>query len=79
LPRHALHAAGISFEHPLTDKKVEFNSPLPEDLQSFLNGEPVVLPGDEIISIADFDEELSDTAPLTGFDDVSVEINQINP
>jgi 23S rRNA pseudouridine1911/1915/1917 synthase len=35
LPRHALHAAGIRFEHPLTGKMVEFNSGLPEDLTAF--------------------------------------------
>ena len=37
LPRHALHAAGIRFVHPLTGKAVEFQSPLPKDLQTFLN------------------------------------------
>jgi 23S rRNA pseudouridine1911/1915/1917 synthase len=36
LPRHALHAAGIRFEHPLTQKMVEFSSGLPEDLTAFL-------------------------------------------
>lgn len=36
LPRHALHAAGIRFEHPLTGKSVEFKSELPADLQAFL-------------------------------------------
>jgi 23S rRNA pseudouridine1911/1915/1917 synthase len=35
LPRHALHAAGIRFEHPLTGKMVEFSSGLPEDLTAF--------------------------------------------
>ncbi len=35
-PRHALHAAGIRFEHPLTQKMVEFDSPLPADLREFL-------------------------------------------
>ena len=37
LPRHALHAAGIRFEHPLTRKMVEFRSELPQDLRAFLN------------------------------------------
>lgn len=36
LPRHALHASWIRFIHPLTGLKMEFNAPLPEDLQSFL-------------------------------------------
>lgn len=36
LPRHALHAAGIRFRHPLTGKMLEFNSPLPEELMLFL-------------------------------------------
>ena len=35
-PRHALHAAGLSFEHPLTGKRMEFESPLPQDLRDFL-------------------------------------------
>lgn len=37
LPRHALHAAGIRFEHPITGQMIEFNSELPEDLQRFLD------------------------------------------
>jgi 23S rRNA pseudouridine1911/1915/1917 synthase len=36
LPRHALHAAGIRFEHPLTGKMVDFTCELPPDLQAFL-------------------------------------------
>jgi 23S rRNA pseudouridine1911/1915/1917 synthase len=38
LPRHALHAAEIRFDHPVTGKQVHFRSPLPEDLQAFLDG-----------------------------------------
>lgn len=34
--RHALHAAGIRFEHPVTGKMMEFSSDLPGDLVSFL-------------------------------------------
>lgn len=34
--RHALHAAGIRFEHPVTKKQMEFASPFPQDLQNFL-------------------------------------------
>jgi 23S rRNA pseudouridine1911/1915/1917 synthase len=35
LPRHALHAAKISFEHPGTGLPVTFESPLPKDLADF--------------------------------------------
>jgi 23S rRNA pseudouridine1911/1915/1917 synthase len=38
LPRHALHAARISFQHPGTREPVTFESPLPEDLQAFRDG-----------------------------------------
>lgn len=37
LPRHALHAAGIHFTHPLTGQVVEFNSELPAELREFLD------------------------------------------
>ncbi len=36
LPRHALHAAEICFIHPVSEKKVCFSAPLPEDLKNFL-------------------------------------------
>lgn len=36
IPRHALHAAGIRFIHPLTRLPVEYESPLPDDLAKFL-------------------------------------------
>jgi 23S rRNA pseudouridine1911/1915/1917 synthase len=36
LPRHALHAAGLRFLHPLTGEPVELHSPLPDDLQAFM-------------------------------------------
>jgi 23S rRNA pseudouridine1911/1915/1917 synthase len=39
LPRHALHAAGIRFEHPLTGKMMDFVSPLPADLRAFLDAQ----------------------------------------
>ncbi|HYO66308.1 MAG TPA: RluA family pseudouridine synthase [Archangium sp.] len=41
LPRHALHAARISFPHPGTGAAVTFDSPLPGDLQDFIAGKPV--------------------------------------
>jgi 23S rRNA pseudouridine1911/1915/1917 synthase len=37
LPRHALHAEQIRFKHPLTQRWLEFRSPLPKDLQAFLD------------------------------------------
>lgn len=37
LPRHALHAAWIEFIHPLTGLKMQFNAPLPLELQEFLD------------------------------------------
>lgn len=36
LPRHFLHATKITFEHPQTGERVEFESKLPSDLQDFL-------------------------------------------
>ncbi|MCY1074642.1 RluA family pseudouridine synthase [Archangium lansingense] len=41
LPRHALHAARISFPHPGTGTVVSFDSQLPEDLQDFIAGRTV--------------------------------------
>jgi len=39
LPRHALHAAGLIFPHPLTGEPVEVSSPLPQDLADFFAGD----------------------------------------
>lgn len=36
-PRHALHASFLSFVHPETKKKVEFESKLPKDILNFLD------------------------------------------
>ncbi|MBV8849622.1 MAG: RluA family pseudouridine synthase [Methylobacteriaceae bacterium] len=33
LPRQALHAAVLAFDHPITSKEMRFESPWPEDLQ----------------------------------------------
>lgn len=33
LPRQALHAKTLGFKHPVTKEYIEFNSPLPEDMQ----------------------------------------------
>ena len=37
LPRQFLHAAALAFPHPLTGERVAAESPLPADLQSFLD------------------------------------------
>ena len=37
LPRHALHAAGITFEHPVTGATMNFKSDLPQELRDFLS------------------------------------------
>jgi 23S rRNA pseudouridine1911/1915/1917 synthase len=37
VPRLFLHASSLSFIHPETKEVVEFSSPLPEDLQNFLD------------------------------------------
>lgn len=36
LPRHALHAQAISFEHPETGETLTIEAPLPEDLRAFI-------------------------------------------
>lgn len=45
LPRHALHAHTLRFVHPLTQKKLLFTAPLPDDLNAFLThqGNPRIL------------------------------------
>jgi 23S rRNA pseudouridine1911/1915/1917 synthase len=35
-PRQALHAAGLEFDHPVTQKRVACVAPLPEDMQTLL-------------------------------------------
>lgn len=37
LPRHALHARSLGFEHPVTKEWMQFESELPEDFESCLN------------------------------------------
>jgi 23S rRNA pseudouridine955/2504/2580 synthase/23S rRNA pseudouridine1911/1915/1917 synthase len=39
LPRQALHSAGFDLIHPATGEKMDFTSPLPGELQSFINKE----------------------------------------
>ncbi len=36
LPRHALHAKSLGFEHPHTGKKVHFDSEIPKDMEAVL-------------------------------------------
>ncbi|MFL5763443.1 MAG: RluA family pseudouridine synthase [Bacteroidia bacterium] len=36
IPRHALHAKSLGFNHPLTGKYIHFDSELPEDMQAVL-------------------------------------------
>ncbi|RYF87636.1 MAG: RluA family pseudouridine synthase [Chitinophagaceae bacterium] len=36
IPRQALHAAVLGFEHPTTKKYMEFQAPLPDDLQNVI-------------------------------------------
>jgi 23S rRNA pseudouridine1911/1915/1917 synthase len=36
LPRHALHSAGLRFDHPVTGERLEFRCELPADLRDFL-------------------------------------------
>jgi 23S rRNA pseudouridine1911/1915/1917 synthase len=40
IPRHALHAMGLSVPHPSTQKRLLFHGPLPEDLKEWLRQMP---------------------------------------
>ena len=44
LLRHALHASGLQFPHPITGSPVEVVSPLPADLEAFLRDHDQPLP-----------------------------------
>ncbi len=35
-PRHALHAKSLAFSHPKTNQRMQFDSELPEDIQSLI-------------------------------------------
>ena len=37
LPRHALHAQSIGFDHPVSGKKMHFESALPDDMQQVID------------------------------------------
>ncbi len=39
LPRHALHAASLAFDHPTRGIRMAFESPLPEELHRFLTAQ----------------------------------------
>lgn len=36
LPRQALHAAFLAFDHPFTGERIELHAPLPKDMEDFL-------------------------------------------
>ena len=36
LPRQALHASSLAFDHPVTDKRLSFSSPLPDDMTNVI-------------------------------------------
>jgi 23S rRNA pseudouridine1911/1915/1917 synthase len=38
LGRHFLHSAQLAFSHPRTGERLEFTSPLPQELAGFLEG-----------------------------------------
>jgi 23S rRNA pseudouridine1911/1915/1917 synthase len=38
LPRHALHAAELSLDHPITGQRLHIEAPLPPDLKAFWDG-----------------------------------------
>ena len=37
MPRHALHARSLGFEHPVTHREVSFESELPADFRALLD------------------------------------------
>ena len=37
VPRHLLHASKLTFDHPVTNKRVSFDAPLPPDFQNFIH------------------------------------------
>jgi len=36
LPRQALHAKSLAFDHPVTRKRLSFDSELPDDMQQVI-------------------------------------------
>ena len=36
VPRHLLHACKLTFDHPVTNKRISFEAPLPPDFQKFI-------------------------------------------
>ena len=36
LPRQALHAKSLAFDHPVTGKRLSFDSDLPDDMQQVI-------------------------------------------
>ncbi len=48
MPRHALHARSLSFDHPATGKRMHFESPLPEDFTRVIEKWRTYLSGRDI-------------------------------
>ena len=48
LERPFLHAAHLSFDHPVTGERLEFDSPLPKDLREILDGLGEPEPSDQL-------------------------------
>lgn len=40
VPRHFLHAAKLSFDHPVTGSRVTFEAPMPADMRDWIEGHP---------------------------------------
>ena len=36
IPRHALHCSEMIFEHPVTEKRIELNAAMPEDMNKLI-------------------------------------------
>ena len=48
LPRHALHAWRLGFDHPITGARIEAVAPLPEDMRKFLDGVALCTDGEQV-------------------------------
>jgi 23S rRNA pseudouridine1911/1915/1917 synthase len=36
MSRHALHCAGLGFDHPMTGERILVEAPLPRDMEAFI-------------------------------------------
>ncbi|MDP4222557.1 MAG: RluA family pseudouridine synthase [Bacteroidota bacterium] len=48
LPRQALHAKSLAFDHPVTGKRLSFDSELPEDMQEVIDKWRIYIAGREL-------------------------------